>query len=527
MDALDALLPIALDLTGALTAQNRYQRLLEAVRRVVPCDAAALLRLEGNELVSLAIHGLRADVLGRRFRLDEHPRLERICRDDEPVRFAPDSPLPDPFDGMLLTDPTATARVHACLGCPLRVEGELVGALTADACAPGAFDMLDKRVLSALGALAGAAVRTSDLVTAIERAAMQQGTIARDLMKVAAERGGRLLGMSRAMDHVRHEIAVVAPSDFPVLVSGETGVGKEVVVRAIHAASPRKDAPIAYVNCAALPESLAEAELFGHVRGAFTGAAGDRGGKFDVADGGTLFLDEVGELPLSIQPKLLRAVQHGEVQRVGADRSLHVNVRVLAATNRDLTEAVRSGAFRADLFHRLNVYPLHVPPLRERREDIALLTGHFCDDVRAKLRTGLVRLHPNVLAALVAYDWPGNVRELENVVSRLVLRAASHPGREESVLVGPEWLGPEFLTEPSNSTSTPIEQANEKYHPALVQAATESTLKEALDNYQRDFISRRVKQCNGNWAKAARALGVDRSNLFHLAKRLGILPAKP
>ena len=179
------------------------------------------------------------------------------------------------------------------------------------------------------------------------------------------------------------------------------------------------------MNCAALPESIAESELFGHVPGAFTGAARDRAGKFEVADGGTLFLDEVGELPLTLQPKLLRALQSGEIQRVGSDRVHRVDVRVVAATNRDLAREVERGRFRADLYHRLAVFPLRVPPLRERREDIPLLAAHFADAARRRLGLGPVRLSDAVRARLVAADWPGNVRELENVVSRAVLRAAA------------------------------------------------------------------------------------------------------
>jgi anaerobic nitric oxide reductase transcription regulator len=194
-----------------------------------------------------------------------------------------------------------------------------------------------------------------------------------DFMREAIMQGSEIIGASPVIRRLRREIDIVAGSDFSVLIHGETGTGKELVARAVHSTSPRRKEPIIYVNCAALPETLAEAELFGHVRGSFTGATGDRPGKFEVADEGTLFLNEVGELPLTVQPKLLRALQEGEIQRVGADRPIKVNVRLLAATNRDLAAEVAAGRFRADLFHRLNVFPLAVPPLRERGEDIALL----------------------------------------------------------------------------------------------------------------------------------------------------------
>src|SRR5512138_2431937 len=369
-DHLDVLVSIAQDLTSASSAGDRHQRLLESLQRVIAYEAAALLRLDGEALVPVAARGLAPSALARRFPLREHPRLGIVCASREPVFFPADSRLPDPFDGLLLEDPGATHRIHACLGCPLLIHGELLGVLTADARAPEAFAGIDARCLTAVAALAAAEMRTTQLIDTLERTAARQGLIARDLMQDAAGmQGSHIIGASPALDRVRREIDLVGRSDFTVLITGETGVGKELVARAIHAASARRAQPLIYVNCAALPESLAESELFGHLRGAFTGASAERPGKFEVADGGTLFLDEIGELPLVVQPKLLRALQEGEIQRVGADRVSRVNVRVLAATNRDLEAEVRAGRFRADLFHRLNVYPLPVPPLRERPED--------------------------------------------------------------------------------------------------------------------------------------------------------------
>ncbi len=514
MDALELLTTVALDLTSALSAEDRYRRLLEVVRRVLPCDAAALLRLDGDALLPVATHGLAADTLGRRFRLAEHPRLERICGSREPVLFPPGCELPDPYDGLVAGDATSLEPIHACLGCALHVEGVLIGALTADALTPGAFDGIDTRLLAALGALAGAAMRTSRLIEALEATAARQGRIARDLMREAQlGQGGQLLGAGEAMERLRRDIALVGPSDYTVLVTGETGVGKELVARAIHAASKRRDEPLLHVNCAALPETLAESELFGHAKGAFTGATSDRAGKFEVADGATLFLDEVGELPLSIQPKLLRALQSGEIQRVGTDRPLRVDVRVIAATNRDLAAEVAAGKFRPDLFHRLNVYPIGVPPLRERREDVAVLAGFFCDLGRARLGLGPVRLSPEALGALRGYDWPGNVRELENVLSRAVLKAAAGATRGGPVVVAAGHLGPEFSggPAPGQGASTAAE--------AVPRGAT---LREAVDAFQRELIRRALAESGGRWAAAARALGMHRSNLHHLAERLGL-----
>src|SRR5512143_518093 len=424
-EPLVALLEIARDLTASLAAEDRYARLLSAIRRTIPCDAACLLRLEGRVLVPVAAHGLVKQALGRRFDRREHPRLDLILRSKEPVRFPPDSPLADPFDGLIDGRPHALGQIHACLGCALTEGGEVVGALTADALEPHAFDGLDQRVLATLGALAGAALRTTSLIEALERRADERGRVARELQQSAVEAsGGQLIGSSPPMRRLRDEISLVAASSFAVLVTGETGVGKELVAHLVHAASARRDEPFIQVNCAALPVSIAESELFGHVAGAFTGAMRDRAGKFEVASGGTLFLDEIGELPLELQPKLLRALQQGDVQRVGSDRVHRVDVRIVAATNRNLEREVEGGRFRADLYHRLAVFPLRVPPLRERRDDIPLLVAHFADEARRRLGLGPLRLPDEARERLVAADWPGNVRELENVVSRAVLRAA-------------------------------------------------------------------------------------------------------
>jgi anaerobic nitric oxide reductase transcription regulator len=513
-NSVQVLADIALDLTKALSGEDRYQRLLRAWHRAVPFDAAALLRLEDGALRPLAAEGLRGEALARRYRLREHPRLQIICTAEEPVRFPADTALPDPFDGLLVNDRDALGHVHACLGCALRVDGVLVGALTADALAPDAFAGVDGEFLAAVAALAGAALRTTELIETLERTAAQQGLIARDLMRdLELRQGNQLIGVSPAMHRLRGEIDLVARSDFTVLITGESGTGKELVARALHGASARREAPLIYVNCAALPETLAESELFGHVRGAFTGAVADRAGKFEVADGGTLLLDEVGELPLTVQPKLLRALQEGEIQRVGSDVPRRVDVRLLAATNRDLDAEVRAGRFRADLFHRLNVYPLRVPPLRERRDDIALLAGFFCDVTRRRLGLGPVRLAPAALDALSASDWPGNVRELENVLSRVTLRAAAAVPRGEPVLIDAAQLGADFAAAAALPAAAPS--------PAAPPPAPLS-LRQATVAFQRDRIRRALAEHDGSWAAAARALGMHRSNLHHLARRLGV-----
>lgn len=516
----DALLSIALDLTASLASRDRLARLLTAVRGAIPCDAAAVLSLVGDDLIPVATHGLAPEVQGRRFSRREHPRLDVVIARKTPVRFPADSSLPDPYDGLLLANPDATRNVHACLGCPL-IEGKnVIGVLTADALEPGAFDALDDRFLQMLGALAGAALHTGRLIETLEVASRHHQQVARVLQRDAVLRDGgdQIIGTTPPVQIVREEIELVAPSDFAVLITGETGVGKELVAHALHQNSNRREQPLIYVNCAALPETIVESELFGHLRGAFTGATANRAGKFEIADKGTLFLDEIGELPISVQPKLLRVLQEGEIQRVGSDKTLRVDVRIVAATNRDLVKEVDAGRFRADLFHRLNMYPIRVPPLRARRADIPLLAGFFLDLYRRRLGLGPVRLNEPARDALTNAELPGNVRELDHLLGRAVLRASAGMGRDAPVLIGPEHLD---LVIGEAEEKRPVTHHSRSRRNTIV-LPNELTLREAVEETKRVMIRRAVEENDGNWAEAARALGMARSNLHQMAIRLGL-----
>ena len=252
---------------------------------------------------------------------------------------------------------------------------------------------------------------------------------------------------------------------------------------------------------------LRKSELFGHIKGAFTGATQDRAGKFELANGGTLFLDEVGELPLSVQAKLLRALQVGEIQRVGSDKNHIVDVRIIAATNRDLSEEVREAAFRADLYHRLSVYPLMVPPLRDRVDDIPLLVGHFLQESKIRMDREMIRISSDALNAIQSFNWPGNVRELEHVIMRGALRASAEQSRTaESVIIEEYYL----------DISTSLKAVSDSNQ------GTSINLNEETQRFQTKMIKRAVAQADGNWSQAATLLGIDRSNLHRLAKRLGI-----
>lgn len=501
---LERLLEVALDLSAHSAADEKYQRFVAVARELIPCDAIALLRLDGEVLVPVALAGLRGEAIARRFSTVEFPRLAKILQARGPVRFRADDTR-DPFDGLFADCGDVLARSHAWMGCPLIVEGEAIGALTFDAHAPAAFDRVDDTTVALVAALASAAVHTHLLAGALEHVAVRKQVVTKQLVRDALDRmGGELLGSSAAMVRVRHEIDILGVSDLPTLVTGETGVGKELVVHAIHAKSPRQGKPLVHVNCAALPESLAESELFGHVRGSFTGASEHRAGKFELADGGTLFLDEIGELPLSIQPKLLRVLQSGEVQRVGSDKTLRVDVRVVAATNRDLTEEVRAGRFRSDLYYRLSLYPLQVPPLRDRLDDIPILSGHFLDAAQERLGVGQLRLTVAARQRLRNHSWPGNVRELEHTILRAAVRAAEGPS-DDTVVIDVEHLGLDSAppAQPKPEVST-------------------RPLRERVDAFTRTVIASTIAECENNWAEAARRLGVQRGNLHRLAGRLGL-----
>jgi two-component system nitrogen regulation response regulator NtrX len=349
----------------------------------------------------------------------------------------------------------------------------------------GAFQFLEKPL-------------TPESVLVTVRAALELNRTRAENRALHAElaRRGTLIGDSAAMREVRALIERVGPTEARVLVTGESGTGKELVAAAIHAASRRAGRAFVTVNCAAIPRDLVESEMFGHERGSFTGATERRLGRFELAHEGTLFLDEVGDLSGEAQAKLLRTLESGELQRIGAERSLRVDVRLVAATNRRLEEEVQEGRFREDLFFRLNVFPLHLPPLRERLEDLPALVAHLSERVRPRHAATFT---PAALEALAAYAWPGNVRELANLVERLTILSGPtvNDAAVRQVLRG----GPAAVA----SLPSPGRPLNE-----------------ALDDFERRVIGAAMAQADGNVAEAARALQTDRANLYRRMRRLGL-----
>lgn len=318
-------------------------------------------------------------------------------------------------------------------------------------------------------------------------------------LRAEASRHSQILGDSVPMKAVRHQIQLMGPTHGRVLIYGESGSGKELVARAIHARSGRAEGRFVEVNCAAMPEELIESELFGHVRGALGGAEADKSGKFQLADGGTLFLDEVGDMSLRTQAKVMRALDEQRFEPVGSGRTVQVDVRVIAATNKDLEDEISNGNFREDLFYRLNVVPFQVPPLRDRAEDIPVLAQHFLDEFSRAYGRKPKRLLPSALETLAAQAWPGNVRELRNLMERMVIL---HAGQE---------IG-----------SRHIPAAGHRGAALRPGGPGFASLREAREAYERDYVLRTLKATKGNVTRAAAALGLARSNLHRKMRALGI-----
>jgi two-component system nitrogen regulation response regulator NtrX len=359
----------------------------------------------------------------------------------------------------------------------------------------GAFDFVEKPL-------------SLDKTVLVVRNALRQRRLEDEnrALRARVDRTRTMVGESYAMRQLREQVAMAAPTNGRVLIYGENGTGKELVARTIHALSRRRNAAFIEVNCAAIPEELIESELFGHVRGAFTGAVADRRGKFEAADGGTIFLDEIGDMSVKTQAKVLRVLQEQTMEPVGGTGRITVDARVLAATNKDLQAEIRSGGFREDLYFRLNVIPIFVPPLRERQQDIALLADHFMAEFAREYGRKLKRFDASATTIIEHYPWPGNVRELRNVIERLMIMV---PGD----IISFEDLS--FLDHNAGSR-VPVGDASPE----------RLTLHEARDRFERDLILRTLAEQQGNMSRTADVLGVERSNLYRKMRTFGIAPAR-
>jgi len=324
------------------------------------------------------------------------------------------------------------------------------------------------------------------------------------ILRSAIEEKYRMVGNSPALEKLRQQVALAAPTNGRVLIYGENGTGKELVARAIHKASLRRNNPFVEVNCAAIPEDLIESELFGHIKGAFTGATEDKAGKFELASGGTLFLDEVGDMSLKTQSKVLRALEEQRIERVGGSCSIDVDVRVITATNKNLEEEIKKGVFREDLYFRLNVIPIFVPPLRERREDISLLASFFMENFSREYGKRAKKLSPGALTVLMNYNWPGNVRELKNTIERLVIMVPSDNIAKEDIEM--------------------ILQAKEIKQEDIY--LDFPSLKKAKEYFERKYILKKLQDNKYNISLTARKLKIERSNLHRKLRSFGIKPSE-
>ncbi|HEY5973668.1 MAG TPA: sigma-54 dependent transcriptional regulator [Geobacteraceae bacterium] len=359
----------------------------------------------------------------------------------------------------------------------------------------GAFDFIEKPL--SLDKVLVTVKNALNLSRLQEENSSLRGLVSRDQ---------ELVGEAPCMQQLMENIRLVASTTASVLITGENGTGKELVARALHALSPRQGKPFVEINCAAIPEELIESELFGHEKGAFTGAVAQKKGKFDLANGGTIFLDEIGDMSLKTQAKILRILQERTFERVGGTRSLEVDVRVLAATNKLLAEEIRLGHFREDLYYRLNVIPLHTPPLRDRKEDIPLLVDHFLDLFCRREGRERKLVVPEAMELLQGYDWPGNVRELKNIIERLVIMA---PGRSIDQNQLPDSI-------------SGLDRQRELGGGRLEGMLEINSLREAREEFEKEFLVQKLEENDWNISKTAEAIELERSNLHRKIKSYGI-----
>ncbi|HEX3774936.1 MAG TPA: sigma 54-interacting transcriptional regulator [Polyangiaceae bacterium] len=396
------------------------------------------------------------------------------------------------------------ASIRSTIGVPLWKDDDMLGVLQVDnRDAPAMFEARDVDALGVLAVSASLAIANAELIQRLSLARAELKKENQYLRGKERARNGevQIIGESKAMGELLRMIDKVVDTKVSVLIEGETGTGKELVASAIHYRSKRKDKLFVAQNCAAFPENLLESELFGHKRGAFTGATDEKKGLFEIADGGTLFLDELGEMPLSLQAKLLRALQEGEIRPVGGTQPKQVNVRIVAATNRNLENEVTAGRFREDLYYRLKVFPLRVPPLRERREDVAPLATFFLARYTREMGKSVLGFAQETLETMSSYDFPGNVRELENEVQRLVIQA------EDGGFITPELLSPRVRQ---------IETV------LLSAGAAKGSLKEMVDQVERHILIEALREHGNNKTAAAKSLGITREGLHKKLKQLGV-----
>jgi Nif-specific regulatory protein len=485
---LSALMKISTTINSVRGLSALQRQLLELIFEVVPAERGAILLIEDDTHDFSSIFGLDRQEGPNREVHVSRTITDRVLR--EGISFLSNDLQHN--DTLGDAESLIASRIQAILCAPLMLFEKAVGVIYLYTSDP--LTRFDKDQLQLVTAISGIAAVALENARHFEWLVSENQRLQEDIQVEH-----NMIGESQRMRDVYQFIARVAPTSSTVLILGESGTGKELAARAIHLNSPRKSKAFVAVNCAALTETLLESELFGHEKGAFTGAVAQKKGKLEVADGGTLFLDEVGEMPALLQAKLLRVLQEQEFERVGGTRTLKVDIRLIAATNKDLEEAIRLGTFRQDLYYRLNVVSLSMPPLRERREDIPLLASYFVQKYSDKCNRKVRGISGEARARLTSYDWPGNVRELENAIERGV------------VLGTTDLILPEDLPEAALETSTPTSGVVANYHEAVTEA-------------KKQLILKAVEQADGNYTEAAKLLGVHPNYLHRLIRNMNLRP---
>ncbi|HET6464504.1 MAG TPA: nif-specific transcriptional activator NifA [Nitrospiria bacterium] len=504
---LTALYEIGRALASSLDLKETSRKILEILASVLDMGRGTLTLLDPQtgELVIETAHGLTAEEIARgRFKIGEGV-TGRVFEKGEPM-IVPDVGREPLFLNRTRSRGDLAKERIAFLCMPVKAHAETIGVLSVDRLFKNGspdFDD-DVRVLTVVASLIGQAVKLQQTVSREKRELLEQNIQLQSELK-NRYRIGNIVGQSKVMDEVFRSVLQVCKSKATVLLRGESGTGKELIARAIHYNSPRSDRPFIKVNCAALPETLLESELFGHERGAFTGATQLRKGRFEMADGGTLFLDEIGDIPLSTQVKLLRVLQEQRFERVGGSQTLSVDVRLVAATHRNLESAIQDGAFREDLYYRLNVVPIFLPSLRERKEDIPLLIEYFLSRCN-KEHHKQIRIAPDVLRVMIQYHWPGNVRELENCIERMVVMA------ESSEIT--------FQSMPS-SIAAYFRDVREVMRPSPMDRPT---LRTTVEDLERQQMVDALKKCGWVQSRAAKILGITARQIGYKMKKYKIEP---
>ena len=457
-----------------------------------------LLNRQTGEIRISAAYGLTPGEQAKgRYKLGEGI-TGRVFESGEPIIVPDISDEPEFLDK---TGARSGVRSAAYICVPIKIGQETCGALSSDRLFGGDVSLdEDVRLLSIIASMIAGAVQLRRDSEEVQRQLEEENSRLQAALRESFQ-PPNMIGNTREMKEVYTLLRQVSPSEATVLIRGESGTGKELIANALHCNSPRSGRSFVKVNCAALPEGIIESELFGHEEGAFTGALKTRKGRFEMAHGGTIFLDEIGELPPHIQVKLLRVLQEREVERVGGTETIAVDVRIIAATNRHLEEEIAQGVFREDLYYRLNVFPVHLPPLRERRGDITLLADHFVEKYTKKNRKPVKRISSSAIDLLSIYHWPGNVRELENCIERAVLLSTDE-------VIHAYHLPPSLQS--AESTGTGLA----------------TTLPEALDKLEEELIRDALKSSRGNRAEAARHLGISERIMGLRVEKFGINPKK-